>query len=159
LSVSSLIEPGGRLDIVIDFGSYPGMRIIMANDGGDEPFGGDIPGPQVFADTHLVVAYDVDDVSVTDDSGEPMWDFTEALEPATSSHRVGLFEGLDEYDRLMPLLGGETEQNIVETLTWSEATTETCGLNQIEEWEIYNFSGDAVSYCRVCAFQLYKHDI
>jgi spore coat protein A len=148
-SVSSLIEPGARLDIVIDFGSYQGKRIIMANDGGDEPFGGDIPGPKVFADTHLIMAFDVDDVEVTDDSEEPSWELIpEVLEPVRS-RRVGLFEGLDGYDRLQPLLGGEKDPNIVETLTWSEDTTETPGLNQIEEWEIYNFSGDAVSYSSV----------
>jgi FtsP/CotA-like multicopper oxidase with cupredoxin domain len=148
-SVSSLLEPGARLDIVIDFDSYQGRRIIMVNEGGDEPFGGDIPGPQVFADTHLIMAFDVGDQSVTDGNPEPSWEWDpEVLDPVTI-HRVGLFEGLDEFERLMPLLGGETEENIVETLTWSEDTTETCQLNQIEEWEIFNFSGDAVSYSSV----------
>jgi spore coat protein A len=148
-SESSLIEPGARLDIVIDFASYPGKRIIMTNEGGDEPFGGDIPGPKVFAHTHLVMAFDVDTGSVTDDSEEPSWVWNrEALVPSTI-RRVGLFEGLDGFGRLMPLLGGEKNPNIVETLTWSEDTTETPGLNQIEEWEIYNFSGDAVSYSSV----------
>jgi spore coat protein A len=148
-SNSSLIEPGGRLDIVIDFASYPGKRIIMTNEGGDAPFGGVIPGPTVFTHTHLIMAFDVDTGSVIDDSKDPLWAWNrETLVPSTI-RRVGLFEGMDGFGRLMPLLGGEKNPNILETLTWSDSTTETPGLNQIEEWEIYNFSPDAVSYSSV----------
>jgi spore coat protein A len=43
-----VFEPGGRYDVVVDFSQVPeGSRVIMKNIGGDEPFGGDIPGPQV----------------------------------------------------------------------------------------------------------------
>ena len=37
----------------------PGNRVIMKNIGGDEPFGGDIPGPQVFGETDRIMAFDV----------------------------------------------------------------------------------------------------
>ena len=41
-----LSEPGSRYDIIVDFSSVTeGNRVIMKNIGGDEPFGGDIPGP------------------------------------------------------------------------------------------------------------------
>jgi FtsP/CotA-like multicopper oxidase with cupredoxin domain len=43
-----LIETGSRYDIIFDFKTVTaGKRVIMKNIGGDEPFGGDIPSPQV----------------------------------------------------------------------------------------------------------------
>ena len=77
----------------------------------------------------------------------PSWSFVQAefLEPVERIRRVGLYEGLDRFGRLQPLLGGEQEENVVETFTWSEPTTETPELNSLEEWVIFNFSGDAVS--------------
>ncbi len=44
-----LSEPGSRYDIIVDFKTItPGNRVIMKNIGGDEPFGGDIPGAAGF---------------------------------------------------------------------------------------------------------------
>ena len=55
-----LIETGSRYDVIFDFKQVtPGNRVIMKNIGGDEPFGGDIPGPQVFGETDRVMAFDV----------------------------------------------------------------------------------------------------
>ena len=55
-----LSETGSRYDIVFDFKNVtPGNRVIMKNIGGDEPFGGDIPGPQVFGETDRIMAFDV----------------------------------------------------------------------------------------------------
>jgi hypothetical protein len=90
----------------------------MANEGGDAPFKGHLPGPKVFKDTHLIMAFDVDGAKVEDSA--PSWNWTpEALEPVTT-RRVGLFEGRDEFGRLRPLLGGEKYSNIVETWTWTD---------------------------------------
>jgi hypothetical protein len=72
----------------------------------------------------------------------------EVLVPVTP-RRAGLFAGMDRYGRLQPLLGGEKDPNIVETFTWMEPTTETPRINQIEEWEIYIFSNNAVSSASV----------
>jgi hypothetical protein len=42
--------PGNR---GYDFNNVtPGNRVIMKNIGGNEPFGGDIPGPEVFGETN-----------------------------------------------------------------------------------------------------------
>jgi spore coat protein A len=147
----SLIAPGNRLDIVIDFGSYEGKRIIMANEGGDVAFGDSIPGKEgkLFNNTNLVMAFDVEKTLSGVSATEPFWVWSpEVLVPVTS-RRVGLFEGKDKYGRLQPLLGGEKDLNIVETFTWMDPTTETPRINQTEEWEIYNFSPDAVSYFSV----------
>jgi spore coat protein A len=143
----SVIAPGSRLDIVIDFHSYQGKRIIMANGGGDMPFGDDIPGieTKVFKHTDLVMAFDVKNMSDVPDNA-PSWVWSPEVLVPVKPRRVGLFEGLDVYGRLQPLLGGEKDLNIVETFTWCDPTTETIRVNQTEEWEIWNFSGDAVSY-------------
>jgi hypothetical protein len=116
----------------------------MANEGGDAPFKGHLPGPKVFKDTHLIMAFDVDGAKAEDSA--PSWSWTpEALEPVTT-RRVGLFEGRDEFGCLRPLLGGEKRSNVVETWTWTDEAAETPGLNQIEAWEICNFSEDAASH-------------
>lgn len=145
---STIVETGGRLDIVVDFSGYEGMRIIMANEGGDEPFGGDIPGPQIFAYTDMVMAFDVHSDGSGSDPEELSWnlDLEELpVDDVTRVRRVGLFEGMDEFGRLQPMLGGELTSNVVETFTWSDDTTETPAVGTIEEWEIFNFSEDAVS--------------
>lgn len=148
---TSIIETGGRLDIVLDFSGHKGKRIVMTNEGGDSAFGGDIPGPQIYEHTGLIMAFDVSTKRVTDRSAVPSWTNlnSEVLSPVNKIRRVGVFEGRDPFGRLQPMLGGEKTMNVLETFTWSEPTTETPGYNQIEEWEIYNFSPDAVR-CRLC---------
>ena len=55
-----LMETGSRYDVIFDFKqASSGNRIIMKNIGGDEPFGGDIPGPQVFGESDRIMAFDV----------------------------------------------------------------------------------------------------
>jgi FtsP/CotA-like multicopper oxidase with cupredoxin domain len=79
----------------------------MKNIGGDEPFGGDIPGPQVFDETDRIMAFDavlpldaaVPDVSPTGISFGPV------VPTPTRLRKVALFEGKDEFGRLQPLLG------------------------------------------------------
>ena len=87
----------------------PGNRVIMKNIGGDEPFGGDIPGPQVFGETDRIMAFDVvlqlnttvPDVSPTGIAFGPDVPAPTRL----TSRKVALFEGKDEFGRLQPLLG------------------------------------------------------
>jgi FtsP/CotA-like multicopper oxidase with cupredoxin domain len=103
-----LSEPGSRYDIIVDFNQVtPGNRVIMKNIGGDEPFGGDIPGPQVFGETDRVMAFDVVlplDTSVADVSPTGI-SFGPNVGTPTRTRKVALFEGKDEFGRLQPLLG------------------------------------------------------
>jgi len=140
-----LSEPGSRYDIIVDFKNVtPGNRVIMKNIGGDEPFGGDIPGPQVYGETDRIMAFDVvlpldakvADVSPTSLNGGP-----NVGEP-TVTRQVALFEGKDEFGRLQPLLGAFTGTEF-EAIPWHMATTENPALGSTEIWEIYNFTGDA----------------
>lgn len=164
-----LIEPGSRYDIIVDFKNVtPGNRVIMKNIGGDEPFGGDIPGPQVFGETDRIMAFDVvlpfdmamDDVSPTGINFGPVIPFS------TRTRKVALFEGKDEFGRLQPLLGTaepatDYEGNPINwpntpvyvnaglvgqmegAIAWHSPTTENPALDSTEEWEIWNVTGDA----------------
>ena len=147
-TVSTLLfEPGSRYDIIFDFKTVtPGNRVIMKNIGGDEPFGGDIPGEQLYGETDRIMAFDVvlpldskvPDVSPTSLNGGP--DVVE-ISPVTT-RKVALFEGKDEFGRLQPLLGAHNGDEFV-AIPWHMATTENPALGSTEIWEIYNFTGDA----------------
>jgi FtsP/CotA-like multicopper oxidase with cupredoxin domain len=164
-----LMETGSRYDTIFDFKTVtPGSRVIMKNIGGDEPFGGDIPGPQVFGETDRIMAFDVNqplDTAVPDVSPTGI-NFGPVVPTPTRLRKVALFEGKDEYGRLQPLLGtaepatdyagnpvnwpntpkyssvglvGQMEGSIA----WHSPTTENPALNSTEEWEIWNMTGDA----------------
>jgi FtsP/CotA-like multicopper oxidase with cupredoxin domain len=114
-----LLETGSRYDVIFDFENVtPGSRVIMKNIGGDEPFGGDIPGPQVFGETDRIMAFDVVlpfDTAVLDVSPvglsayalSRIADYANYDLPDTPApvRKVALFEGKDEHGRLQPLLG------------------------------------------------------
>lgn len=164
-----LFEPGARYDIVVDFKQVtPGNRVIMKNIGGDEPFGGDIPGPQIFTETDRVMAFDVVrplDTAVPD--ATPMGiNFGPTVGTPTRLRKVALFEGMDEFGRLQPLLGtaepaSDHQGNPINwpntpayinaglvgpmegAIAWHSPTTENPALNSTEEWEIWNATGDA----------------
>jgi len=164
-----LLETGSRYDIVFDFKNVTlGNRVIMKNIGGDEPFGGDIPGPQVFGETDRIMAFDVVlpvDTAVPDVTPTGI-NFGPVVPAPTRLRKVALFEGLDEFGRLQPLLGtaepatdylgnpinwpnmpayvsaglmGQMEGSIA----WHSPTTENPALGSTEEWEIWNATGDA----------------
>jgi FtsP/CotA-like multicopper oxidase with cupredoxin domain len=103
-----LMETGSRYDVVFDFAPHNGRRIIMKNIGGDEPFGGTVPGPQVFGETDRVMAFDVVRPldNATPDVSPTGINFGPAVPPGYDRIRkVALFEGKDEFQRLQPLLG------------------------------------------------------
>jgi len=153
-----VFEPGSRYDIVFDFSAFtPGSRVIMENLGADAPFGGDIgrdPG-DLFIDsqTDRVMAFDV--VLPIDNSVADNFDHT-AIEhyggntnDVDAVRKVALFEGMDEYGRLQPLLGtaeptvDATGKVVNGSIAWHEPTTENPALGATEIWEIYNATGDA----------------
>ncbi len=114
-----LSETGSRYDVVFDFSDFgSGDRIIVKNIGGDEPFGGDIPGPQVFGETDRIMAFDVVlpmDTAVPDMSPVGLTAYADSRVANYGNYdmpefpdrirKVALFEGKDEYGRLQPLLG------------------------------------------------------
>lgn len=152
-----VFEPGGRYDIVFDFSQVPeGSRVIMKNLGGDAPFGGayggDLDPDDLFPDrqTDRVMAFDVvvplSDVPDTFNPGNLPGYGGVGAEDAV--RRVALFEGLDEFGRLQPLLGtvndGDlTGMNVAKAYTWFQPTSEKPAFDSTEIWEIYNFTADA----------------
>jgi FtsP/CotA-like multicopper oxidase with cupredoxin domain len=157
-----LSEPGSRYDVIFDFSdpALAGKRVIMENIGGDAPFGGDYglaldPDEDFFPDrqTDRIMAFDV--VLSLDES------VPDAFDPAkihhyggntatvTRTRKVALFEGMDEYGRLQPLLGVaeptvDAAGNTVNgALPWHAPTTENPGVGDTEIWEIYNATADA----------------
>lgn len=167
---SLVFEPAGRYDVIFDFAPHQGRRLIMKNLGGDEPFGGDIPGPKAFEHTDKVMAFDVTlplDTSIPDDfDTNAVVQTKDDLSYVDRVRRLGLFEGHDQFGRLQPLLGTidpatdeigrpiawpDTDMfknagikgQMIGTATWHTPTTEYVKLGDIEEWEIWNLSADA----------------
>jgi FtsP/CotA-like multicopper oxidase with cupredoxin domain len=150
-----VFEPGSRYDIVVDFSepALAGKRVIMENIGGDEPFGGDIPGPVVFNETNRVMAFDVVlplDTNVPDTfDPNAINGYGGNNNDVTNIRKVALFEGMDEFGRLQPLLGtAEPTLSAAGTMldgaiAWHMPTTENPALDSTEIWEIYNATGDA----------------
>lgn len=142
-----VFEPGGRYDIVIDFSQVPwNSRVIVKNIGGDEPFGGDIPGPQVFGQTDRIMAFDVvvPISSVPDDFHPANLPNFVGNNSGGPTRRVALFEGTDEFGRLQPLLGTVADNLKSATpYTWFQEATEKPTVGSTEIWEIYNFTADA----------------
>jgi FtsP/CotA-like multicopper oxidase with cupredoxin domain len=152
-----VVEPGGRYDVVIDFGQVnANTRVILENIGGDAPFGGDfgdaLAPEDVFPDrqTDRVMAFDVTGPSVPD-AFDPsaIGAYRPAQGPVARRRRVALFEGNDEFGRLQPLLGtAEPEvdvagNTVTGAIAWHSPATENPGLDTTEIWEIYNATGDA----------------
>ena len=148
-----VFEPGSRYDLVIDFSdpALAGKRVIIENIGGDAPFGGaygdDLGPDDLFADrqTDRIMAFDVSQpLSAVPDNFDPssISSYNGNNNAVTNHRKVALFEGLDEYGRLQPLLGAEVDGEF-KAIPWHAATTENPALNSTEEWEIYNFTGDA----------------
>jgi len=131
-----VFEPGSRYDIVFNFGNYAGSRIIMKNIGGDQPFNGELPGPQDFDYTDRIMAFDVvlADNQATDEAGLPNQTPVRPRSSDLSSfgprvgavnggtRQVALFEGRDEFGRLQPLLGtvGPATDYMGNSINWPD---------------------------------------
>ena len=169
-----VFEPGSRYDIVFDFTNFQGQRIIMENIGGDAPFGGDFGGAldpdDFFPDrqTDRIMAFDVANVLNVSDSFVPaeIGSYGGNTNPVARVRKVALFEGMDEFGRLQPLLGTAEPASdhldnpinwpntapyinaglvgpINGSVAWHSPTTENPALGDTEIWEIYNATGDA----------------
>jgi FtsP/CotA-like multicopper oxidase with cupredoxin domain len=165
------METGSRYDIILDFKKVEqnmNRRVIMKNIGGDDPFGGNIPGPQNFGETDRIMAFDVVlplDATVPDVSPTEI-NFGPVVLASTRLRKVALFEGKDQYGRLQPLLGTaepatDSQGGAINwpntdvyssvgltgpmegSIAWHSPTTENPAFDTTEEWEIWNVTGDA----------------
>jgi spore coat protein A, manganese oxidase len=87
-------------------------------------------------------------------------------EDTALTRKLGLFEGEDEYGRVMPMLGlaeqgAEMSGHSVPfgPLMWDDPVTETPTLDTTEVWEIYNFTADAHPiHLHLTQFQVLERD-
>jgi spore coat protein A, manganese oxidase len=172
-----VFEPGARIDIVFNFKDLNGTRVVMTNLGKDEPYGGeyddniDVAKTGPYCKTNRIMAFDVTealDATVADAFDPALIDFPSAEPTSTTRIRkVALFEGKDEFGRLMPLLGtaekatdadgnpilwpstdayvtaGLADVPMEGAIAWHSPTTENPKKGSTEEWEIWNVSADA----------------
>ncbi|MDB5570997.1 MAG: multicopper oxidase type 2 [Hyphomicrobiales bacterium] len=173
-----VLAPGDRVELVFDFGQLEnGDEVRLENIGPlFEPFKGvdptgDLMGEAVAAGPDdpvgNIIEFQVNaklkafDASVAD--GTPLnaafTDMTTdadqdgVADAAASVRKLGLFEGADEFGRIMPMLGtaeaGTLHQDVMHPtgdfgpLLWDAQTTETPLLGSTEEWEIFNFTADS----------------
>jgi FtsP/CotA-like multicopper oxidase with cupredoxin domain len=156
------------MDIVMDFTGLENTQVYLRNFGPDSPFGGLPVDPLEVADpntTGQIMMFDVTKplnnavANATVTNGTILNSIT-PLGPGTAIQKLGLFEGLDEYGRLQPLLGAiSTTPNTIESLTWEDGITENPALDAVEEWEVYNFTGDAHPvHLHLVAFQIINRE-
>ncbi|WP_239022896.1 multicopper oxidase domain-containing protein [Pontibacter mangrovi] len=138
-----LIAPGERKDVIIDFSDqglwkkniiiqndaptpYPNGEPVDENDGAAQimAFKVDVPRNEAYPLTPVPVSYN-----------KPL----PAVPTAINVRKLILFEGEDEYGRLMPMLG-TMEDGAME---FHDPITENPALNSTEVWEIYNLTPDA----------------
>lgn len=137
-----LIGPGERKDIIIDFSkqSLQGKTIILGNNARTPFPKGEPPDPHT---TGQMMAFRV---SKSFNNSYPITVLPTTLRPpivplttTLESRKLILFEGLDEFGRLKPMLGTVEDG----ALGWHDPITENPMLDSVEIWEIFNETEDA----------------
>jgi spore coat protein A len=168
-----LIAPGERADLVVDFTDRYNDDIILQNFGPDDPFKGFNPdgtlsdgegGVLPSADpntTGLVMKFSVNlpfDTNIPNATvgvGTHLRPEITPLVQTGASRQLVLFEGLDNFGRLQPLLGTLAEGS----LAWFETITENPMLDDVEVWEVYNSTEDAHPiHLHLVAFQIINRE-
>lgn len=143
-----LIAPGERYDVVVDFSdpALLGQTIIVRNNA-KTPFpNGVTVNPNT---TGQIMAFRVGTTPVVDPVVVPATLRPSPVATLTPSNtrKLMLFEGMDEFGRMQPMLGTIDPTNpnpdLDGTLMWSDPTTEEPVFGSTEVWEIYNATVDA----------------
>ena len=133
------IGPGERADLVVDFSELAGQSIVMRNVARSPFPKGGTPNPNTVGQ---IMAFAV----TRPLSATPKAVLPAALRPPIMplvqtgpTRRLLLFEGVDEYGRLKPLLGTVADGG----LAWTDPITESVKFGDVELWEIFNSTEDA----------------
>ena len=140
------IGPGERADLVIDFTAFAGQQIIVKNNA-RVPFdkGGTVD-PKLDG---RIMAFNVAAAATTPDlvtlpAVLRQTPFPVVVEPPIRTRQLLLFEGLDKFGRLQPLLGTVDPTSVNDgTLLWDDPITEVPNRDDVEIWEVYNTTMDA----------------
>jgi spore coat protein A, manganese oxidase len=135
-----LLGTGERKDVIIDFSTHHGQTIILQNDANTPYPEGD---PVDEATTGRIMAFKV---TKPLDFNYPITSLPADLRPVIPrlstklpARKLILFENIDEFGRLKPMLG-TVEHGALE---WHDPVTENPKINSTEVWEIYNETEDA----------------
>ena len=173
-----VLAPGDRVELVIDFSKLDdGDTAILFNVGpAFEPFKGlagaddSLAGGAIAATAddpvgnimQFVVDTAIDPFDATVQDGTVLvQDFVSLTQDAnhddvadvvTNVRKVGLFEGVDDYDRVTPMLGKAEAGTVITDkmsdddfgpLAWDAPTTEKPLLGSTEQWDMFNFTEDS----------------
>jgi len=137
-----LLGPGERADVVVDF-SDPGLwgATIVLRNNARTPFPkGETVNPET---TGRIMAFRVVlPLSGPDTSVVPPVLRSSPITPpgpVARTRQLLLFEGEDEYGRILPLLGTAEDG----WRMWDDPITEDPALNDVEIWEVFNTTEDA----------------
>lgn len=174
-----VLAPGDRVDLVFEFGGAnvdpkvqllnvgPAFEPFKGLAGSDGSLAGGVTAATADDPVGNIMQFTIDpnlapfDASVTDGTVlNPGFRFIAQdanadgiADLATNVRKLGLFEGVDEFGRIQPLLG-TAESGPINTdsmtpdgsfgpLMWDAPVTEKPLLGTIEQWELFNFTEDA----------------
>jgi spore coat protein A len=166
-----LLAPGERADLVVDFTGQ--TELTLRNFGPDDPFKGFNPDGTVSygeggvappadpATTGKIMKFivnqplDTNVPNATVGMGTVLRPNIMPLTQDGSTRQLVLFEGLDEYGRLQPLLGTLQDGS----LAWFEPITENPMVDDVEVWEVYNATEDGHPiHLHLVAFQIMNRE-
>ncbi len=138
-----VIAPGERCEMVLDFRGLEGKTIVLRNNARSPYPMGTPVDPNT---TGQVMAFRVTKplnpmvpIATLPSNLRPISGPVPTFGPAVRTRKLLLFEGIDEYGRLQPLLGTTDDG----ALMWHDPITENPGLGDTEIWEVYNSTMDA----------------
>lgn len=136
-----------RFDVLIDFTNHAGKTLTLINKGAKKPFpGGTPPNPQSDA---LVMQFRVAASTSRTLNAPPLrWNLNTPAASGTTTRRVLLYEGVDTFGRIQPLLGAVTGAGpfTAQPMRWDETVhpvTEKPKTGTVEIWEIFNTTADS----------------
>ena len=149
-----LMAPAERADVVVDFTRVPvGTELYLINEGPDEPFGGGKPGrdfePADPATTGQVMKFVTVPLASKDTSVPPPQLKLPPLPRLGAPHKirkVSLNEATSAFFEEAPtaaLLGTVNPNGSARPFGWADPITEEVHQDDVEVWEIFNFTEDA----------------
>jgi spore coat protein A len=138
------IGPGERYDVIVDFTAFSGRTLVVRNNARSPFPKGDPVDPR--SDGQILAFRVGHSVTVPDSPlSSTLAPAIVPPGPAATTRRLLLFEGVDRFGHLQPLLGTVKETGSADdgTQLWDDPITESPGLGDVEVWEIFNATADA----------------
>lgn len=133
------IGPGERADTLVSFAGFEGETLILRNNARSPFPKGEAVDPQTEGQ---IMAFRVGTTVTEPDNPLPATLRPSPIMPlggAVRTRQLVLFEGVDEYGRLMPMLGTTDEG----AMHFDHPITENPMLDDVEVWEVFNATEDA----------------